>query len=272
MAEDGTFFNRHNVRRSIRPGGPLYLRLLQTALFLGLPSGEHAQHSTPSFDSAFYTREAAEDTAAGENVGAPVTATGGTGALTYTLGGTDASSFAIVAASGQIQTKEGVTYDHEARSSYSVTVTATDTNNATDTATVAITVTDVAEPPLPPPLVDGMSASGSYDSIVVRWLPPDSTGRPPVTGYDVRYRISNRASWEDGPQNVVGTEAVVTGLEFFTPYRVAVRTRNDEGESLWVFAGGEFDAIFTHPLPLLVERAPGLTPDWPKVTFIVRQS
>ena len=28
MAEDGTFFNRHNVRQSIRPGGPLYLRRL----------------------------------------------------------------------------------------------------------------------------------------------------------------------------------------------------------------------------------------------------
>ena len=31
MAEDGTFFNRHNVRQSIRPGGPLYLRLLHSA-------------------------------------------------------------------------------------------------------------------------------------------------------------------------------------------------------------------------------------------------
>ena len=29
MAQDGTFFNRHKVRRSICPGGPLYLRLLQ---------------------------------------------------------------------------------------------------------------------------------------------------------------------------------------------------------------------------------------------------
>ena len=28
MAADGTFFNRQNVRQSIRPGGPLYLRLL----------------------------------------------------------------------------------------------------------------------------------------------------------------------------------------------------------------------------------------------------
>ena len=30
--QDGTFFNRHNVRQSIRPGGPLYLRLLQIIL------------------------------------------------------------------------------------------------------------------------------------------------------------------------------------------------------------------------------------------------
>ena len=32
MAEDGTFFNRHNVRQSNRPGGPLYLRLLHHEL------------------------------------------------------------------------------------------------------------------------------------------------------------------------------------------------------------------------------------------------
>ena len=81
-------------------------------------------------------------------MGAPVTATGGAGALTYTLGGTDAASFEIVAATGQIRTKEGVVYDHEAKSSYSVTVTATDTLDITQTATVAITVTDEDEPPL----------------------------------------------------------------------------------------------------------------------------
>ena len=28
VAQDGTFFNPYNVRQSIRPGGPLYLRLL----------------------------------------------------------------------------------------------------------------------------------------------------------------------------------------------------------------------------------------------------
>ena len=60
--------------------------------FLGIMPVVHAQGATPSFGSATYTREVAENTAAGENVGDPVTATGGTGALTYTLGGTDAAA------------------------------------------------------------------------------------------------------------------------------------------------------------------------------------
>ena len=35
--------------------------------------------------------------------------------LTYTLEGADADSFGIDSASGQIQTKSGVTYDHESQ-------------------------------------------------------------------------------------------------------------------------------------------------------------
>ena len=42
----------------------------------------------------------AENTAAGEDIGAPVVATAGSGAVTYSLGGTDAASFDIVAATG----------------------------------------------------------------------------------------------------------------------------------------------------------------------------
>ena len=47
-------------------------------------------------------RPIAENTSAGENVGPPVVATD-SGILTYMLGGADAGSFAIVAATGQIQ-------------------------------------------------------------------------------------------------------------------------------------------------------------------------
>ena len=103
----------------------------------------------PAFDSATATREVPENTEAGENIGAPVTATdpdtGNT--LTYTLEGADLDSFDIDSASGQIQTKPGVTYDHETKSGYSVTVKADDNNSGTATIDVTITVTDVDEPP-----------------------------------------------------------------------------------------------------------------------------
>ena len=206
-----------NVKRTMSRLVPIMTIM---ALFLGLTSVSYAQGATPTFDSATYTRGAAENTAAGENVGAPVTASGGT----------DASSFAIASASGQIQTKEGVTYDHEARSSYSVTVTATDTNNATDTATVAITVTDVAEPPLPPPLVDGVGVPGTYDQISVRWLPPDNTGRPTITGYDVQTKSTIVDTWS-ATHFVQETEFIDTVLIPNQFKEVRVRARNDEGES-----------------------------------------
>ena len=103
----------------------------------------------PEFDSATATREVPENTEAGENIGAPVTAadpdTGDTPA--YTLEGADLDSFDIDSASGQIQTKSGVTYDHEIKSSYSVTVKADDNNGGTATIDVTITVADVDEPP-----------------------------------------------------------------------------------------------------------------------------
>ena len=103
----------------------------------------------PEFDSATATREVPENTEAGENIGAPVTAadpdTGDT--QTYTLEGADADSFDIDSASGQIQTKPGVTYDHETKSSYSVTVKADDNKGGTAAIDVTITVTDVNEPP-----------------------------------------------------------------------------------------------------------------------------
>ena len=104
---------------------------------------------SPEFDSATATREVPENTEADENIGSPVAATDpDTGDTpTYTLEGADLDSFGIDSASGQIQTKSGVTYDHETKSSYSVTVKADDNNGGTATIDVTITVADVNEPP-----------------------------------------------------------------------------------------------------------------------------
>ena len=102
-------------------------------------------NTAPSFLMESSTREVAENSAAGVDVGGPVTATDtDTGdTLTYTLEGTDAASFTIVSASGQIQTETGVTYDHELQPEYSVTVKADDGNGGTDTIAVTIDIADV---------------------------------------------------------------------------------------------------------------------------------
>ena len=84
-------------------------------------------HIAPMFSSLSQTREIAENTAAGVNVGAAVTATDvNNDTLSYTLGGADAASFDFDGTTGQISTKSGVSYDFETKDSYAVTVTASD--------------------------------------------------------------------------------------------------------------------------------------------------
>ena len=70
------------------------------------------------------TREVAENTEAGENIGAPVRATDADSGqkLTYTLGGDSADVFDIDWATGQLKTKAAL--DEETGPSYTVTVRA----------------------------------------------------------------------------------------------------------------------------------------------------
>ena len=94
-------------------------------------------------DSA--SRSVAENSAAGANVGDPVTATVAEGSVTYALGGDDADSFAIGTTDGQITVGEGTTLDFEARDSYSVSVTATNATGGEASIDVAIAVENVNE-------------------------------------------------------------------------------------------------------------------------------
>ena len=106
----------------------------------------------PEFDAGTATRTIAENTAADRDIGSPFTATDPDDyTLSYSLGGTDAAIFRINASTGQLQTRGPL--DHEAKSSYTVTVSVHDgkaidgtPSQATDdTVTVTITVTDVEE-------------------------------------------------------------------------------------------------------------------------------
>ena len=95
-----------------------------------------------------------ENTAAGENIGAPVMATDADDdTLTYTLGGADAMYFAIGESKGQLMTKAALDYEmprgqamSDANTNdYMVTVTATDPDGARDSIMVTIMVTNVED-------------------------------------------------------------------------------------------------------------------------------
>ena len=77
------------------------------------------------------TREIDENSDAGDNVGAPVTATDPDGdTLTYSMIGTDADKFDINSSTGQITVGTGTVLDHEAKTNYLVTVQVTDGKDA----------------------------------------------------------------------------------------------------------------------------------------------
>ncbi len=118
-------------------------------------------NQAPMFAAETATRMVAENSAAGTNVGAPVTATDADNdTLVYTLGGTDAGYFSIGSSTGQIMVGAGAMLDYETRTEYMVTVTATDPDGASDTIMVTIMVTDVDEPG-PDPLIARYDANGN---------------------------------------------------------------------------------------------------------------
>ena len=120
-------------------------------------------NNTPSFtDGTSTTRTVAENTASDTNIGTAVAATDADSGdtLTYTLSGTDASSFSIVSTSGQLQTSAAL--DYETKNTYSVTVSVADGNGGTDSIDVSISVTDVDEAGNDPPtFTDGTSTTRS---------------------------------------------------------------------------------------------------------------
>ena len=106
------------------------------------------ENRAPVFTEGTSTiRSVAENTAADENIGTAVSATDpDDDTLTYSLTGTDASSFSLDSSSGQLKTKAAL--DHETKDNYSVTISVSDADNATDSITVTISVTDINDAPV----------------------------------------------------------------------------------------------------------------------------
>ncbi len=93
-------------------------------------------NNAPVFTTGSTSRSVAENTGSGVDIGLPVAATDADGhTLTYSLGGTDATAFTINSTTGQLRTNAAL--DYEAKSSWTVTITASD---GTDKATITVTI------------------------------------------------------------------------------------------------------------------------------------
>ena len=138
LAGDDGYYLRVTVRYTDAYGDDMAMETTAMAVTSNRP---------PAFDMDSTTRTVAENTAAGMNIGDPVTATDPDGdTLTYALSGTDAASFDIGMSTGQLMTKAAL--DYETKMSYMVTVTATDGDGESDSIEVTINVTDVEEDPV----------------------------------------------------------------------------------------------------------------------------
>ena len=123
-----------------------------------------------------------ENTAAGEDVGAPVAAEDADNdILTYTLDDTARETFDIDQATGQIKTKDAL--DEDTTATYTVTVTATDPAGDDDMITVTITVTGVNEPPDITGEVGAYDENGSDD--VAAFTARDPEGETPAPTFDL---------------------------------------------------------------------------------------
>ena len=173
----------------------------------------------------------AENTAAGEDIGNPVAANDANGdTLAYTLGGTDAASFDIGSATGQLMTKEDL--DYETKSEYMVTVTATDPHSASDMITVTITVTneeETGEVTLWLGTVALTTAPSVNDTITGAVMDPDVPVNVTAWQWARTMTPDVMASWMDIQD---ATTAGYTVMEGDTGYHLRVMATYDDGEGM----------------------------------------
>ncbi|MDE2640775.1 MAG: fibronectin type III domain-containing protein, partial [Chloroflexota bacterium] len=214
------------------------------------------------------SRSVAENSAAGTNVGAPVTGTPyddgddeTDDALTYTLHGKAADSglFVIDSASGQISVAQGATLDYETDDAHRETETSNgeviakfyrgevrytvDGHNAA--ISVTIKVTDVAPGKPGAPTVTRTAFSEPSDpALDVSWTAAAANGTT-ITGYEAQYRKQaaqgeEAADWTaySGTLGATATSLTLADLEAGATYEVQVRAvSSDESAGAWSNTG-----------------------------------
>ena len=241
-------------------------RVSTRTVYLSVPAeGGSDENTAPAFAEPSATRSVeehvgdartTEETVVG--LGDALVATDDDGdALTYTLEGEDADAFTIDEGTGQLSTKAGVGYDHEAKASYAFTVRADDGRGGSATVEVTVAVANVDEPPVAPAVPAVAALAGSETGLTVRWTAPGNAGRPAIESYDLQYRSGTSGDWTDGPDGVEGASATLGGLDEDTLYQVQVRAVNAEGDGAWSQPGeGRTGSAQARTLRLVGGEAP----------------
>ena len=178
------------------------------------------------------TRSIPENTPAGINVGAPLSAEGD-GTLTYTLSGPDAASFTIVPTTGQVRTWDGVVYDYETKNRYTVTVGADDESGESDTIDVTIHIEDLVAACQP---VRNLRTNHGDEYVTAKWTPAvQREGKASVLGYQVEMRRGDDGPWT-GRRTLLGRGIGATtygGLQNLQKYLFRMRPVNTESDCGW---------------------------------------
>ena len=229
---------------------------------------EFIYNHAPQFDGDPPTYEIAENTAANEPVGDPVTATDpdntaenpDTDTLTYSLQGQDASSFTIDSSTGQIKTKDAL--DHETKDTYHVAVFVRDSRDIrgnSDTMDdnsidVTINVTDVNEPPefdanAPTSLdvVENTAAGVDIGQAISATDPDNTTANPSKDSLTYSLDTEDGASFEIDSSGQIKTKDPLD-RETKDTYTVTVSVSDSKDE------GGNADTVAddTHTLTITI--------------------
>ena len=219
-----------------------------------------AYNTVPAFDTLH--RSVAENSPADTPVGLPVVASDvDADPLTYSLGGADAASFRIDAATGQIYTVDGVDYDYETRPTYSVIVRVDDGYGPSATIKVVINLTDELESEQQnsdglgsrqwdsidithPKRPRDLTASPEAGSVKLSWSQPKEDAGS-VTGYVVLRRVEGFEDcglWpveDTGNTDTTWTDAgVVAGVSYTYQVRALRGTELSGGSNYQTVEAG----------------------------------
>ena len=202
----------------------------------GVLWSEFAAITTPANQAPTFTATTATRTLDGELArrpepppAIPSEPDGDSDSLTYSVTEPNSDKFTVDPSDGQIRAGDH-DYNHEATTSYTLTLKVVDGHEGTDTITVRVNINDVLEPPGKPDLPT--ASQQSLTSLTFAWQEPANTG-PAITDYDAQWRKGTSGDWTDVDDITLTRSATLENLDQNETYQLQARATNAEGTGEW---------------------------------------